>query len=220
MDASAEVLASIRSLRSQIGERWPKEKNAIFADSLASLYATASKFDSAAWFAEEASKFFNTTESWIKAGDYYYQAYTFALDQVKQNQLADKAREFFKKVLDANPKNLEVKTKLAMTYLSTNPMQGVMMLREVLAADPKNELALLNMGMLSIQSGQHQRAVERLEELVEINPNHAQGQLLLGIALMNLGEKARAKQQFEKVKEINTDPAVQATVDSYLQDLK
>jgi outer membrane protein len=43
---------------------------------------------------------------------------------------------------------------------------------------------------------------------------------LLGIALMNLGEKARAKQQFEKVKEINTDPAVQATVDSYLQDLK
>jgi Flp pilus assembly protein TadD len=107
-----------------------------------------------------------------------------------------------------------------MTYLSKNPMQGVMMLREVLAADPKNELALLNMGMLSIQSGQHQRAVERLEELVEINPNHAQGQLLLGIALMNLGEKARAKQQFEKVKEINTDPAVQATVDSYLQDLK
>ena len=220
MDASAEVLAAIASLRSQIGERWPKEKNAIFADSLASLYATASKFDSAAWFAEEASKFFNTTESWIKAGDYYYQAYTFALDQAKQNQLADKAREFFKKVLDANPKNLEVKTKLAMTYLSTNPMQGVMMLREVLAADPKNELALLNMGMLSIQSGQHQRAVERLEELVEINPNHAQGQLLLGIALMNLGEKARAKQQFEKVKEINTDPAVQATVDSYLQDLK
>jgi outer membrane protein len=219
-NASTETLAAISSLRSQIGERWPKEKNAIFADSLASLYAAASKFDSAAWFAEEASKFFNTTESWIKAGDHYYQAYTFALDQAKQNQLSDKAREFFKKVLDANPKNLEVKTKLAMTYLSTNPMQGVMMLREVLATDPNNELALLNMGMLSIQSGQHQRAVERLEELVEINPNHAQGQLLLGIALMNLGEKARAKQQFEKVKEINTDPAVQATVDSYLQDLK
>jgi outer membrane protein len=219
-EAAPEILKAIRHLRGQIGERWPKEKNAIFADSLANLYNTAGKFDSAAWFAEEASKFFNTTESWIKAGDNYYQAYTFALDQDKQRQLAEKAREFFKKVLDENPKNLEVKTKLAMTYVSSNPMQGVTMLREVLAEDPKNESALLNMGMLSIQSGQYERAVERLEELVKINPNHAQGQLLLGIAWMNTGDKERARQQFEKVKQMDKDPAVQATVDSYLNDLK
>jgi tetratricopeptide (TPR) repeat protein len=219
-EAPPETLEAIRSLRHQMGDRLPKEKNAIFADSLANLYGDVGKFDSAAWFAEEASKFFNTTESWIKAGDQYYQAYTFAVDQGKQNQWAEKAREFFKKVLDSNPKNLEVKTKMAMTFLSASPMQGVLMLREVLAEDPKNELALLNMGMLSIQSGQHDKAVERLEELVKINPSHAQGQLLLGIALMNTGDKARAKQQFEKVKQMDKDPAVQATVDSYLKDLK
>jgi Flp pilus assembly protein TadD len=219
-EVSPEIQEAIHRMRDQMRERLPKEKNAIFADSLANLYGEAGKFDSAAWFAEEASKFFNTTESWIKAGDHYYQAYTFALDQARQNQLAEKAREFFKKVLDANPKNLEVKTKLAMTYLSDSPMQGVLMLREVLAEDPKNELALLNMGMLSIQSGQHERAVGRLEELIKINPNHAQGHLLLGIALMNTGNKERARQQFEKVKQMDKDPAVQATVDSYLKDLK
>jgi Flp pilus assembly protein TadD len=219
-EVSPQTLEAIRQLRAQLGEGLPNEKNAIFADSLAKLYANASKFDSAAWFAEEASKFFNTTESWIKAGDQYYQAYTFAIDQVKQEQLAEKARGFFQKVLDKNSENLEVKTKLAMTYLSSSPMQGVTMLREVLAADPKNELALLNMGMLSIQSGQHERAVERLEELVKINPNHAQGHLLLGIALMNTGQKIRAKQQFEKIKKMDSDPAVQATADSYLEDLK
>jgi outer membrane protein len=219
-EARPEVIQAIGRLRSLVGQGASKEKNAIFADSLANLYEEAGKFDSAAWFAEEASKFFNTNESWMEAGEYYYQAYTFAVDEPKQNQLAEKAREFFNKVLDANPKNLEVKTKLAMTYLSTSPMQGVMMLREVLQADPKNELALLNMGMLSIQSGQHERAIERLEELVKINPEHAQGQLLLGIALMNTGAKVRAKQQFEKVKQIDSDPAVQATADSYLKDLK
>ena len=215
-----QLLEAIANLRSQLQGDVSKEKNAIFADSLANLYKDAGKFDSAAWFAEEASKFFKTTESWIKAGDHYYQAYTFAIEPEKQNMLAEKAREFFKKVLDANPKNLEVKTKLAMTYLSTSPMQGVLMLREVLAADPKNELALLNMGMLSIQSGQHDKAVERLEELVKINPSHTQGHLLLGIALMNTGNRARAKQEFEKVKEMDKDPAVQATADSYLKDLK
>jgi predicted negative regulator of RcsB-dependent stress response len=59
-----------------------------------------------------------------------------------------------------------------------------------------------------------------LTELVEINPAHIQGQLLLGIAYMNSGDKKKAKQQFEKVKEMDQDPAVQATVDSYLKDLK
>jgi predicted Zn-dependent protease len=211
---------AISQLRTKVDGGLPKEKNAIFADSLADLYIQAGKFDSAGWYAEEASKVFNTTESLIKAGDYYYQAYTFALDESKQTELASKAQGFFKEVLEATPKNLDVKTKLAMTYVSSSPMQGVTMLREVLAEDPKNEAALLNMGMLSIQSGQHERAVERLEELVKVNPNHAQGQLLLGIALMNSGNRVRAKQQFEKVKEMDKDPAVQATVDSYLNDLK
>src|SRR5690606_14379853 len=168
---------------------------------LADLYQIAGKFDSAAWFAEEASTFFNTVESWIKAGDHYYQAYSFALDEAKQAQYAARAQSHYNKVLEKNPNHLEVKTKLAMTYLTTtNPMQAIGMLREVLAQDPKNETALYNMGMLSIQSGQHDRAVERLEQLVEINPNHTQGHLLLGIAYMNTGAKGKAREQFKKVK--------------------
>jgi outer membrane protein len=219
--APKQVLEKIRQMRATYLAGAGNEKNAIFADSLINLYAKAGKFDSAAWFAEEASKFFNTTESWIKAGNNYYQAYTFALDQTKQSRLAGKTQEFYGKVLEAEPQNLEAKTKMAMTYLtSSNPMQGITMLREVLKADPKNELALFNLGMLSIQSGQYNNAIERLEQLLEINPAHTQGQLLLGIALLNKGEQKKAREQFQKVKDMDKDPAVQATVDSYLQDLK
>lgn len=219
--APQELLQKISALRAKYQAHTQNEKNTIFADSLVNLYTDAGKFDSAAWFADEASKFFNTTESWIKAGNSYYQAYTFAVDQTKQNSLAAKTQEFYGKVLKTEPKNLEVKTKMAMTYLtSSNPMQGILMLREVLVDDPKNELALFNLGMLSIQSGQNDKAIDRLKELVAINPNHTQGQLLLGIALLNKGEKAKAKEQFQKVKNMDKDPSVQATVDSYLQDLK
>jgi Flp pilus assembly protein TadD len=219
--APEEVLREISQLRKSYETSTENQKKAIFADSLASLYARAGKFDSAGWYAEQAAKFFNNEKSWFKAGDGYYQAYTFTLDAEKQAQLAEKTREQFEKVLDLNPGNLEAKTKMAMTYLSSgNPMQGITMLREVLKDDPKNELAMFNLGMLSIQSGQYDRAVERLTELVEINPAHIQGQLLLGIAYMNSGDKKKAKQQFEKVKEMDQDPAVQATVDSYLKDLK
>jgi len=219
--APREVQEAIQLVRALYLADSGKEKNAIFADSLANLYRIAGKFDSAAWFSGEASKFFNTTESRIKAGDLYYEAYTFAVDQEKQNLMATQAQAYYNEVLDENPNNLNVKTKLAMTYLtSPNPMQGITLLREVLKDDPKNELALFNMGMLSVQSGQNERAVERLEELIKINPNHTQGQLLLGIAYMNLGKKKDAKQRFEKVKQLDSDPAVQATVDSYLKDLK
>ena len=108
-----------------------------------------------------------------------------------------------------------------MTYLSSgSPMKGITMLREVVAADPKNELALFNMGMLSVQSGQYGKAVEWLEKLVAVNEKHLQGQLLLGVAYMNSGDSKKARQQFEKVKKMDSDPAVQAAVDSYLKELK
>jgi outer membrane protein len=218
--APEAIQARIKDFRGQFTRGSEKEKNAIFADSLATLYRKANRFDSAAWFAEEASKVFKTTESWTKAGDNYYQAYTLAVDQKRQGLMATKAQELYSKVLEKEPGNLEVKTKMAMTYLtSPNPMQGITMLREVLAKDPKNELALFNMGMLSIQSGQYDRAIERLQELVKVNPKHLQGQLLLGIAWMNKGEKELAREQFEKVKKMDNDPAVLATIDSYLKDL-
>jgi cytochrome c-type biogenesis protein CcmH/NrfG len=219
--AAQDVQLAIARLRQEFLKSPSTEKNAIFADSLADLYREASRFDSAAWFAENAAAFFNTKESWLKAGDNYYQAYTFALDQLKQNELSAKAQECLTKVLTEDPHDLETKSKLAMTYLSSaNPMQGITLLREVLSEDPKNETALFNLGMLSIQSGQYERAVERLNDLMAVNPSHVQGNLLLGIAYMNTGNKKLAREQFEKVKQLDKDPAVQATVDSYLKDLK
>src|SRR5688572_5806476 len=89
--ATPAVASAISRLRAQYETGSGNEKNAIFADSLANLYQKAGKFDSAAWFSEASSKFFNTIESWGKTGDYYYQAYTFAVDQGKQGLLASKA---------------------------------------------------------------------------------------------------------------------------------
>jgi tetratricopeptide (TPR) repeat protein len=217
----AKVLSRIKQFRRQWTEGAGNEKNAIFADSLASLYSIAGKPDSAGWFAGEAARFFKTEEHVKQAGDLYYEAYTLALDQGRQEIFAVQAREYYQQVLDSHPENLEVKTKMAMTFLSSQrPMQGISMLREVLEEDPNNELALFNLGMLSIQSGQYERAVDRFSTLIRINPNHTQGHLLLGIALKNTGDLVGARAQFEKVKEIDKDLDVQATVDSYLKDLK
>lgn len=219
--ASETVTTAIARQRRKWAQEGQNEKSSIFADSLRGLYTQAGKFDSAAWFAEFSASFFKTSDSYRKAGNAYYEAFTFAVEPAKQRALAEKAREYLGKVVAANPSDLESKTRIAMTYVtSESPMQGIRMLREVLEADPRNELALFNMGMLSIQSGQYGRAIERLKELVAVNPAHLQGQLLLGIAYANNGMKNEARAQFEKVKTMDSDPSVQATADSYLKDLK
>ncbi len=210
----------INRLRARYLSGPSEEKNAIFADSLIGPYQQAGLYDSAAWFAERADAFFKTDESLLKAANAAYDAYTFAVERDRQRALAERARDLFARVLAKNPRDLDAKTKTAMTYMSSDsPMMGIKMLREVVEQDPKNELGLFNLGMLAIQSGQYGRAVEWFEKLLAVNSNHLQGNLLLGVAWMNQGEKEKARQQFEKVKKMDSDPAVQATVDSYLQEL-
>lgn len=218
--APAAVVSLIKEVKKAYQNSSDK-KNAIFADSLQSLYTQAGQFDSAAWYGEKAAAFFNTTESFLKAGNSFYEAYTFALDVKKQKTFAEKTVEYLGRVVESNPKNYEARIKIAMTYFASGvPMQGVKQLKDVLAEDPKNELALYNLGMLSVQSGQNSKAIDWLKRLIGVNPNHVQGQMLLGVAYLNGGQKQEARAQFESVKKMDKDPAVQAQVDSYLNDLK
>lgn len=209
------------SLKEKLRVAKNTEKSIIFADSLAALYEQASKYDSAAKFIEIIAENSPTTENFMRAGNMYYEAYGFAMDPQKQSTMGKKAGTYFEKVLENNPDNLEAKNKLAMTYLTTsNPMKGIMMLREILEKDPKNEDAIFNLGVLSMQSGQYDKAVERFSSLVEINPEHMQAQFFLGVSYLETGQKDKARQQFELVKSLDNDPSVQATVDAYLEDIK
>ncbi|MTI22131.1 tetratricopeptide repeat protein [Fulvivirga sp. RKSG066] len=212
--------ARANSLKENLRLAKNTEKSLIFADSLAELYLKSNKYDSAAKFIEIIAQENPTEENLLRAGNVYYEAYGFAMDQNKQARLGAKAREYFDKVLAKSPDNLDVKNKLAMTYLTTsNPMQGIMMLRQILEANPENENAIFNLGVLSMQSGQYEKAVERFSALVEINPGHTQGQFFLGVSYLETGQKEKAREQFKLVKTLDDDPAVQATADSYLEEI-
>ena len=94
------------------------------------------------------------------------------------------------------------------------------MLREVLATDPRNEKALYNLGVLSLQSNQADKAVERFRELVKYHPENESGQFYLGVSLAQTGNRAEARKVFTEVKKNSTDPALSASVDQELQKLQ
>jgi len=79
------------------------EKNAIFADSLANLYREAGKFDSAGWFAEEASTFFHTKESFLKAGNDYYEGFHFLCRCKRSKRHSLKRRRLFFTRVEGRP---------------------------------------------------------------------------------------------------------------------
>jgi tetratricopeptide (TPR) repeat protein len=197
-----------------------KEKKSNFADSLIRAFRSIHQYDSAAKYSEVVSEMNPTALNWTKTADVYMEAFNFASDKDKAT-FSDKAKVFYSKAIDKEPNNLEVKSKLALTYIGgENPMQGIKILREVLKQDSKNESALYNLGILSIQSGQYDKAVKRFEELLNVNPKHSTGQFYLGVAWANLGDKTKALESFNKARKLETDPEFQATVDSYIKDLQ
>jgi len=216
----AEDLEKIEDLRKNYYSFSDTEKKLKFADSISRLYLKAMVFDSAAKFSGEVAALDPRPETWERAGDVYYQAAIVA-DDAKKAELSDKSKFFYGKIIENNPKSYNVKAKMAMTYVGgPEPMKGIAMLRDILKEAPDNEEAIFNLGILSLQSRQHEKAISRFEDLLKINPNHTAGLVYMGIAQYEMGKRSEAKVYFEKARRLNTDPVFASTIDSYLKELK
>ncbi|MBT28122.1 MAG: peptidase [Thalassobius sp.] len=184
-------------------------------------YNSVDIYDSAAYFADVVAEKFPSSASYNRAGDLYYEAFTYAVSNERVKLLSSKVRDAYNKAEEFAPLSLDARVRVGMTYISgENPMQGITMIREVLNEDPDNRLAIFNLGVLSMQSGQYDKAVDRFKKLTELDTENIQARFYLGVCYMETGDKPKAKEQFLLVKEQETNPDILQTVDSYLAQLK
>jgi tetratricopeptide (TPR) repeat protein len=210
----------VNLLKAEMNNEEDREKFTILADSIGNMFLTSGKLDSAAHYFGLSADMVPEIKYLEKAGNTYYEAYGFAMSEQKSAYLGRKAREYLNQVLEKDPNRRDLKTKVAMTHVSSsNPMQGITMLREVLEEDPQNESALFNMGVLSMQSGQYKIAVERFEDLIANHPENIEGQFYLGVSYFESKQNNKAKKQLQLVKEMTDDPQIIAGVDNYLDRL-
>ncbi|MCF0038938.1 tetratricopeptide repeat protein [Dyadobacter fanqingshengii] len=180
---------------------------------LSDKFAQLQKFDSAAFYAEKAALLSPSVENLVRTGDRYYEAYGFAIEDQKAKNLGAKTREYYQKALDQNPGLLAAKANMAMTYVNTeNPMQGILMLREVIDNDPTNELALFNLGILSMRSNQYSKAADRFRQILTNNPANTKAKFYLGLTLVELGDKEQARKVLSEVKKEEKDPVIQQAI--------
>jgi len=219
-ELSPDQRLQINTLKLQIADNSSREEVKSATEEIAAIYQELGKYDSAGYYLSLAADQQSDMELAEKAGNAYYEAFSFALDPEKVTYTAEQTRKYLNQVLDNDPTRLDLKTKVAMTYVSSsNPMQGITMLREILEQDPQNEDGLFNMGVLSMQSGQYKRATERFEELIQYHPDNLQGQFYLAVSYFEAKQNNKAKAQFEKVKSMTEDEMILGSIEGYLDRL-
>lgn len=83
-----------------------------------------------------------------------------------------------------------------------DPQVAANALREVLAQDPENVPALLNLGVLYHQAGQHSKAIEQFQRVTELQPTEPRAYLNLAAAEDALGHLNAAEAALLKALEL------------------
>lgn len=153
---------------------------------------------SATWF-ERKSVIVQSEQSYLDAAYRYFDAFRLAGDSSLKGLMVNKAIAFYSKVLELNPDNLNAKTDLGACYAdgTAEPMKGIMMLREVVEKDPNHEMAQYNLGMLSVKSGQLDKAIDRFNKVLTINPDRNEVHYFLGQVWLQKGDTTKAIGEYE-----------------------
>jgi tetratricopeptide (TPR) repeat protein len=219
-DLSVEASNTIDELKSALSKASSADKDKHLND-IARQFLKFNKFDSAAVYLERAALLKGNAQSYLATGNAYYEALTFAVNTEKANKMAEKARYWLEKATEANPTDIESKAKIALTYVNSEaPMQGILKLRTLAEENPDNEFVQYNMGILSYQSNQYDKAVSRFEKVVSINPKSVNGYFYLALSQKEVGKKAEAIKNFKMAAQLDPSEEIQTSVSEQLAELE
>ena len=216
---SNEDAAAITSLKNftkgEISENYIN-----FADSLARYYLKYGFLDSAKNVTMKFLQRDSSLQAQKKAAALLYASYERASNMKEAAAYALEARKVLTLITQREVDNISAKTKLAMTLVITeNPMSGIMLLREVLEKDPENREALLSLGLLSIQSGQYERGVERFEKLIALKEDDYEAMLYMGVCLLEINKPEESSELFTRIVAAeDADPALKSAAAEYLDN--
>jgi len=190
-------------------------------DSLAAIYVRSGWLDSAAYYKGLKAEYLQTIATYLEAGDYWYEAFSTATTEEQAAQRLQQVEKYFGNVLQLDSDNVEARYKLAITAISgPEPMKGILDLRRIADEHPEFKEAQFQLGLLSIRSGQYEKAAERFQQVVALDSTDMQGRYFLGIVYADLNQKKLAREQFEWLVNHSDDEEIVANATSQLDQLR
>lgn len=150
----------------------------------------------AGYYAQTIAENLNDETAWSIAGT----TYSICVQRQKETKVRDfcynNAIQAFESAVSLNPDNPQHKINLAVLYTDNpppqNPMQGILMLRELSEKHPDNATVKITLGRLAIRTSQFDKAIERLSQALEIEPNSRQAICLIAQAYEAKGDNVNA----------------------------
>ncbi len=163
-----------------------------------------------------------TEKNWFATGSKYYTFASLSNDSIMITASASKAKSAFEKVIKLNPNNLDAQTAMAaiIVQIDQDVMKGVGILKDVVAKDSNNIQAIFTLGMLSIQSGQFEKAEERFVKLTTLQPFNPEYYFYLGEVYAKIGETQKAIKTYETCKTLLKDDAAKKEIETLIIKLK
>jgi len=177
-----------------------------------------------AYYTGEAAKLENSEKSLTFAARFFLENARKQDDEGLKKWMANESKELFEKALVLDPGNDSLKVGLGSCYIfgniADNPMQGIMMIREVAERDPSNMYAQYMLGVGGLMSGQLDRAIDRLTTVAEKQPDNVEVKLMLAEAYERKGDKQNAVKWYESVRSHIGNPEILKELEKRIQTLK
>ncbi|HEY4324305.1 MAG TPA: tetratricopeptide repeat protein [Mucilaginibacter sp.] len=237
MVASMAKIAIGPALATQITDLENKLKSAAGdGDKLALQKQLAKHWDDvnqpapAAFYYRDIAKSQNAFADWSTAGSRFNDAFKFTQDTTVQPSYVVNAIECFKNAVKLKPEDLDAKTGLGVAYVNQtslgiadpdggSPMQGIMLLLDVVKQDPNNINANYNLGTFAVKSHQYEKAVQRFKTVLA-QKQDADSYFYIAESYKQLGLKKEAIDAYQKCRELVPDPAFDQQIDEFIKELK
>lgn len=229
MVIGSALSAPINDLENQLKNASGTAKLAL-QEKLAKQWDDVNQPAPAAFYYQAVAKQQNTFDDWLAAGNRFNDAFKLTQDTLAQPAFVNNAIACFKSAAKLQPASLDAKTGLGVAYVNQtslgmtdpdggSPMQGIMLLLDVVKQDPKNRNANLSLGMFAMKSGQYEKAVQRFKTLIAQKPE-AEPYFYLAESYKQLGLKKEAIAAYQECKKMVPDPTFDQRIDDYIKELK
>jgi tetratricopeptide (TPR) repeat protein len=218
----AAIAAEITALENSLKNAGSDADKLKFETELAKKWDDVNQPAPAAFYYMAVAKEKNGYQDWVSAGDRFNDAYKFTQDTLAQPVFVLNAVEAFKNALKIKADGLDAQTGLGIADVNggaPSPMEGIGLLLGVVAKDPNNRKAVLNLGTFAMKSGQYQKAVERFKTLIA-QKEELEPYFYLAESYKQMGMKKEAIDAYQKCKVMMPDPAFGTRIDEYIKELK
>ncbi|MBC7651160.1 MAG: tetratricopeptide repeat protein [Deinococcales bacterium] len=221
---TAEQSERITRLENSVTRGDVKEQQLHVYHQLARFWQDSAKiFEPYIFYTAEAAKLENSEKNLTFAARQFIDNLMIEGDPAMQTWLATNAKDLLEKALVLNPLSDSSKIGLGACYIlgniSSNPMQGILPVREIAQKNPDNLYAQLILGLGGKKSGQYDKAIERFKIIVTKQPTDLEATLHLAECYDLAGDKANAVKWYAEVKKRIPNPKAQEELDNRIKQL-